>query len=90
MRTLDREPDGRLGTNAPNRKDDVMLVQYLSKSATTLADYPRLAGAGDCPAELRIPLKWQALKNPWRSRAQPAAGAGRAPDGVREGPPNRI
>lgn len=127
--------DAAVGTNAPNRKDDVMLVQYLLKSATTLgfpqifkwnllnyplggfwdrnwqgllsayidaeagignkmvadgrvapvvqgriarpvhhlqyvivvlnlkysivraADYPKLAEAGDCPAELRIPLK---------------------------------
>jgi hypothetical protein len=134
--------DAAVGKNAPNRKDDVMLVQYLLKNATTLgfpqvfkwnllnypiaglwdknwqgllsayidaeagignkmvadgrvdpaltgritgpvhhrqyvivvlnlkysivrsADYPRLAEVADCPAELRLPLKWQVLKNP--------------------------
>ena len=134
--------DAAVGKDAPNRKDDVMLVQYLLKNASTLGfpqvfkwnllnypiggvwdrnwqglltayidaeagignkmvsdgrvdpvvrgrivgpvhhrqfvivvlnlkysivraiDYPRLAEVADCPADLRIPLKWQVLKNP--------------------------
>lgn len=142
LRHLFYNVDAAVGKNAPNRKDDVLLVQYLLKNASTLgfpqvfkwnllnypiggvwdanwqgllgayidaeagignkmvadgrvdpvvsgrvtgpvhhrqyvivalnlrysmvrgADYPRLAEVADCPAELRLPLKWQVLKNP--------------------------
>jgi hypothetical protein len=133
--------DAAVGINCPNRKDDVVLVQYLLKNATKVfpdvftwdllnypiagiweknwqsllrvyleterlrrqnmmvsndrvdpvvgghvrgpvhhlqyvivalnlnysilrpADYPRIAEVGDCPGELRLPLKWKVLDN---------------------------
>ena len=42
----------------------VIVVLNLKYSIVRATDYSRLAEVGDCPAELRIPLKWQVLKNP--------------------------
>jgi hypothetical protein len=42
----------------------VIVVLNLKYSIVRAIDYPRLAEVADCPADLRIPLKWQVLKNP--------------------------
>ena len=46
------------------RSRRIIVVLNLRYSIIRSADYPRLAEAADCPAELRPSLKWQVLKNP--------------------------
>ena len=60
---IDAVPDGRVSGPIHHRQY-VIVVLNLKYSIVRSDDYPSMAGVADCPAELRIPLKWQVLKNP--------------------------